>query len=60
MTHYRKLCAVIAILQDHILADDANCDPAKLFPLGRYSTDSLEVAVQLATEVLDVLEKVEG
>lgn len=59
MTPYDKICAAIAILQDHILARDSMLDAEAMFPHGRFNTASLELAERLLSEVSDLLENVE-
>ena len=55
MTPHDKLCAAIAILQDHILAADTTCDPNKLLAHGRFDTASLELAAHLLGELQDLV-----
>lgn len=59
MTSHDKVCAVISILQDRILAEDSAMDAQALFGQFRMPTAGLELAERLLTEVLDdLLEKV--
>ncbi|WP_226627930.1 hypothetical protein [Alloyangia pacifica] len=56
MTPHDKLCAVIAILQDHILASDSLYNGDAMFPNRRFRTSSLELAEELLDSVLPDVE----
>lgn len=59
MSPYDKLCAAIAIIQDHILASDSMLSGEAMFPSRRLTTASLELAERLLDEITEHLEGVD-
>ncbi len=59
MSPYEKLCAAMAILQDHILAKDTTCNAEAMFPVRRFGSASLELAEGLLNDLLPLLENEE-
>ncbi|MGR3792642.1 hypothetical protein [Vannielia sp. SX4] len=58
MSPHDKLCAAIAILQDHILASGTEYNAEMMFPLRRFETASLELAETLLSDIVPYLESV--
>lgn len=58
MTSLDRLCAAIAIIQDHILASDTSCNVDKMFGRYRFETAQLEMAARLLVDVIPDLEMI--
>ncbi|RIA00029.1 hypothetical protein D1122_04580 [Cereibacter sphaeroides] len=56
---YYRACAVLSIIQTHVLAHDTTMDPDVAFPGNYLPTDALELAARELAELLEDLEELE-
>ncbi|AXQ94022.1 hypothetical protein LV780_09580 [Cereibacter azotoformans] len=57
---YYRACAVLSIIQAHILAHDSTVDPDIAFRGGYLPTDALELAARELSDLLEDLEELEN